>query len=292
MLNWLSEALGREALRDLELLLDEWSAILFLGFLAVELARYAVVRRFDLRLVGDTVVNFVTQIFFIAIAYVALGVLFVSGYFALSKIAIFQIDTTWLTVIACIALADFAYYWEHRFNHRVNMAWATHSVHHSSGQFNISVALRFGPLDWLWPIFFHAPMILAGFDPVLVLFAEFIVLLYQTPLHTEMIGKLPRWVEAVMNTPSHHRVHHGSNHQYLDRNYAGIFIVWDRIFGTFAEEGEPVTYGLVKPLTSLNPVVVLFHGIVRLARKIATAPGFGAGLTYLVAPPDWEAPKQ
>lgn len=289
MLEWLGSAINAEALEQVELLLDEWSTVLVFAFLGVELIRYAMMRQISWRLAGDTLVNFVTQAFFIGIAYVALGGFYLAAYFTLSEFALFEIGTTWFTVIICIVLADFAYYWEHRFSHRVNIAWATHSVHHSSNHYNISVAYRFGPLDWLWPAFFHAPLILMGFDPLLVLFAEFIVLLYQTPLHTEMIGKLPRWVEAVMNTPSHHRVHHASNTEYLDRNYAGMFIIWDRMFGTFAEERAPVTYGLVKRADSLNPLVVFFHGLGRLARKVVTAPSFGAGLRYLIAPPEWEA---
>lgn len=292
MPSWLGEAVSLTTLENIELWLDEWSTVLMLAFLGVELVRYAFMRQFSWRLVGDTLVNITTQVFFFVIAYVLIAGFYVTAYFELSDLAFFQIETTWLTVIICIVLADLAYYWEHRFSHRVNLAWATHSVHHSSNHFNVSVAYRFGPLDWLWPAFFHAPLILMGFDPILVLFAEFFVLLYQTPLHTETVGKLPRWIEAVMNTPSHHRVHHASNVEYLDRNYAGMFIIWDRMFGTFAEEKAPVTYGLVKRTDSLNPLVVFFHGLGRLVRKVATAPTIGAAVTYLVAPPEWEAPER
>ena len=124
---------------------------------------------------------------------------------------------------------------------------------------------------------------IAGFNPILVLFSEAVVQLYQTALHTETIGKLPRPVEAVLNTPSHH----GSNPQYIDKNYGGIFIVWDRLFGTFEEEREQVVYGIVTPLDSVNPFVVFFHGLARLFRKVAAARGARAKLACLLRPPGW-----
>ena len=119
----------------------------------------------------------------------------------------------------------------------------------------------------------------------MVLFAEAVVQLHQTPLHTKAIGKLPKPVEAVMNTPSHHRFHHGTNPQYLDKNYGGIFIVWDRLFGTFDEECEKVVYEISEPLNSINPFVVFLHGFSRITRKVVSTPGLGAKLRVLVSPP-------
>lgn len=171
-----------------------------------------------------------------------------------------------------------AYYWEHRFTHRDGIAWATHTVHHSSPYFSISVAHRFGPPDGYFPLFFHLPLVFAGFHPLLVLFAEAVFQLYQTLMHTEAIGKLPKPVEAVMNTPSHHRVHHGTNPQYIDKNYGSIFIVWDRLFGTFEEEREKVVYGISKQLNSIDPFLVFLHGISRLTREVVETPGFGANV--------------
>lgn len=181
-------------------------------------------------------------------------------------------------------LADLTYYWEHRFTHRVGIAWATHAVHHSSPYFNISVAYHFGPQDGFFPLFFHMPLVFAGFHPLLVLIAEAVVQLYQTPLHTEAKGKLPKPVESVMNTPSHHTVHHGTDPQYIDKNYGGIFIVSDRLFGTFEEEREKVVYGISKPLRSINPFVVFFHGINRLTRRVVENPGVGAKVKVLIEP--------
>lgn len=169
--------------------------------------------------------------------------------------------------------------------HRVNFAWSTHTVHHSSPHFNISVAYRFGPLDGFFPVFFHLPLVLLGFNPFVVFFAETMVQLYQTALHTEFFKKLPKPIEAIMNTPSHHRVHHGSNEKYLDTNYAGIFIIWDRMFGTFAEEDEKVVYGLVKPINSVNPFIAFLHGFWRLGQDFVSAKGLKGKLIALFAPP-------
>ena len=155
--------------------------------------------------------------------------------------------------------------------HRVNLGWATHTVHHSSQHFNISVAYRFGPMDAVWPLFFSVNLVLLGFNPFVVFFAEAIVQLYQTVLHTEAVKKLPRPIEYLFNTPSHHRVHHGVNRQDWDKNYAGILIIWDRLFGTFEAEQEPVRYGVSEPVNSANPITIFLHGFYRLARDIGAS---------------------
>ncbi len=275
-------------LTQLELWLNEWFLTLSLVFLAFEFLRYALKKRLNLRLVGDSATNFLTTVLSYGLTYLLLGAVYLSSYAFLHQFALLDLPVTWATVAACIVLADFAYYWEHRFTHRVGIAWATHTVHHSSPSYNISVAYRFGPMDGLWPLFFHAPLVLLGFDPFLVFFAEAMVQLYQTFLHTEAIKKLPKPIELVMNTPSHHRVHHGSNAGYMDKNYGGIFIFWDRWFGTFAEEHEKVVFGITEPIESINPLVVFFHGLTRLAAKLRATPGLGGKLAVLIKPPDWE----
>ncbi|WP_417516049.1 sterol desaturase family protein [Minwuia sp.] len=271
-----------------EALMDDWMFAASLVLLSAELIRHAVRGELNWRLVGDVAVSYGCLAVFV-VTFVVATLVFPDVQDAVSNHALFEIPTTWLTAAVCLVLADLTYYAEHRFSHRVNAAWATHSVHHSSPNFNMSVASRFGIMDGFWPVIFHLPLVLIGFDPVLVLFTAAVVLAYQTPLHTELVGRLPRWIEAVFNTPSHHRVHHGSNGTYLDRHYGGILIVWDRLFGTFAEETEPVIYGLVEPIDSNSPLTVLFHGFVRLGRKMATAPGPRTALRYLVAPPEWQA---
>ncbi|WP_422362506.1 sterol desaturase family protein [Pyruvatibacter mobilis] len=287
-MDWLVGIVSEAEISEWEAVIGDWFFVLAFGFLAVELVRYAVLKRLDWTLIGDTITNYITLILFLGINYAVLGAAYLALYFGAAQYAVFEIPVSWASVLICIVLADLVYYWEHRFMHRVNIAWATHTVHHSSPNFNISVAYRFGPMDGFWPIFFHLPLVLLGFNPVVVFFSEMIVQLYQTALHTEMFRKLPRPVEAVLNTPSHHRVHHGSNQQYLDANYGGIFIIWDRMFGTFVEEDEPVVYGLVEPIRSVNPLVAFFHGFWRLARNVTTSRGVGEAWMHLFGPPEWK----
>ena len=284
----LFEPISAEYLDWLEKFIDDWFFVFALAFLAFEFLRYAIYKKLSWALVGDTITNYITLAFFIGLTILFLGAFYVSTFYYAFQFAIFDIEINWITVLICVVLADLAYYWEHRFMHRVNFAWATHTVHHSSPFFNISVAYRFGPMDSFWPVFFHLPLVLLGFNPIVVLFAEVVVQVYQTVLHTEAIRKLPRPVEALMNTPSHHRVHHGSNVKYLDKNYAGIFIIWDRMFGTFAEETDEVVYGLVTPIESNNPFVAFLHGFYRLGKSVWKMKGFKNKLGVAFGPPGWK----
>lgn len=196
----------------------------------------------------------------------------------------------WAFVIAFIGY-DFVYYWSHRFQHTIRWGWASHVIHHSSQHYNLSTALR---QTWtgLFTGFFvlSIPLILLGLHPAVIAFAASLNLLYQFWIHTEVIDRFPRWFEAVMNTPSHHRVHHGKNPRYLDSNYAGVFIVWDRMFGTFIpeEKSDPVRYGLVKDIGTFNPFRVATHEYVAIW-KDSTQPGLTIGqrLRYLFSPPGW-----
>jgi sterol desaturase/sphingolipid hydroxylase (fatty acid hydroxylase superfamily) len=190
---------------------------------------------------------------------------------------------SWLVLLFA---EDLCYYWFHRLHHEVRVLWAAHVNHHSSQHYNLSTALRqplltpfTGPMFWF-------PLALIGFPPWMILTAQAISLLYQFGLHTEAIDRLGP-LEWFMNTPSHHRVHHGANVAYLDKNHAGIFIIWDRLFGTFAREEEKVVYGLTTNITSYNPLVIGFHEIGSIARDVAKAPTLGAKLGYLFAPPGW-----
>lgn len=286
-MDWLFTSLTEGWLFEWEQALSDWFYLFSIAFLSFELLRYFVQKRLSWTIAGDTAANFLTQGFFLGLSAVFFYLFNFSALAFFHQFAIFDIGLNLATVGICVVLADLMYYWEHRFSHRVAIAWATHSVHHSSPHFNISVAYRFGPMDALWPVFFHVPLVLLGFNPFLVVFAELTVLLYQTALHTEIIGKLPKPIEAVMNTPSHHRVHHGQNDAYIDKNYAGMFIVWDRMFGTFAEETEDVVFGITKPLNSVNPFVVFFHGLARLWRELRQVEGAKNKLELLIRPPGW-----
>lgn len=293
-MEYLSQIISDDYIEYLHQVIDDWGFVVAAAIFVFELAVLAVRKRVTGNLLGDAVTNFVTLGMFIAINTFLVGVMYVSVfYWVYLNYAVMTIPSNGWTILACILLADFAYYWEHRFIHRVGFGWATHAVHHSSPHFNISVAYRFGPLDGVMPLFFHLPLVLLGFNPLVVLIAEMIVQLYQTLLHTEVVKKLPRPIEAIFNTPSHHRVHHGSNQQYLDKNYGGIFIIWDRMFGSFAREEEKVVYGVTTPIETINPIKVFFFGYADLFRQMLNAGSFSAAMGYFFKPPGWEpASKQ
>jgi sterol desaturase/sphingolipid hydroxylase (fatty acid hydroxylase superfamily) len=169
-----------------------------------------------------------------------------------------------------IVLWDFVYYWHHRFEHVVRVLWAAHVNHHSSRAFNFSTALRQPWTPWLGLVMFP-PLALLGIRPDQILIAEGINLIFQFWVHTEAVDRLPAPIEWLFNTPSHHRVHHGKNPEYIDKNYGGILIVWDRLFGTFEPEKARVEYGLTKQLASYHPIVIAFHEYVAIARDVASA---------------------
>ena len=181
---------------------------------------------------------------------------------------------------------DFLYYWWHRASHEVNILWASHIVHHHSEDYNLAVALRQALLTNLSMIPFLLPLALLGVPPLVYAACKGINSLYQFWLHTELIGKLGAF-ERVFNTPSLHRVHHAVQPQYLDRNYGGIFILWDRLFGSHAIEREPPIYGTTKPLRSLNPLWANFHYYFTIAGLAASASRWRDRLYAIVAHPGW-----
>jgi sterol desaturase/sphingolipid hydroxylase (fatty acid hydroxylase superfamily) len=191
-----------------------------------------------------------------------------------------------LTWVVLFLADDLAYYVYHRTHHEISILWASHVVHHSSERYNLSTALR-----QTWTPFtalpFWLPLALVGIPPWLILLEQSVSLIYQFFLHTERIDKLPRVVEFVFNTPSHHRVHHGSNAIYLDRNYGGILIIWDRLFGSFEPEGERVIYGLTKNLTTYNPLRVAFHEYSLIFTDLGTARRWRDRIAHLTHGPGW-----
>ncbi len=182
---------------------------------------------------------------------------------------------------------DLAYYCQHRAEHEIRVLWACHVNHHSSERYNLSTAIRQPWTPWTHVIFYPG-LALVGVRPWMIMIAGGIDLLFQFWVHTETIDRMPRWFEFVLNTPSHHRVHHGSNPQYLDKNYAGIFILFDRAFGTFEVENERVRYGLTKNLTSFNPLRIAFHEYIDLSADVRRAPSWSARFRYLVGRPGWQ----
>ncbi|MGK8640549.1 sterol desaturase family protein [Brucella anthropi] len=196
----------------------------------------------------------------------------------------------WVFVVAFI-FDDLRYYCYHRIAHRVRWVWAEHVNHHSSQHYNLTTALRQSWTGQMTGMFvLQVPMVLLGFHPAVIAFVYGFNLIYQFWIHTEAIDKLPRPIEFIFNTPSHHRVHHATNPRYLDANYAGTLIIWDRMFGTFVEElpEDMPRYGIVKNVGTFNPVRVAFHEWVGMFKDV-----FSSGLTlrqrlmYMIAPPGW-----
>jgi len=214
----------------------------------------------------------------------------VAVYAALYELTPLRLDPgNWWVWVLLFFADDLAYYWFHRVSHESRVFWASHVVHHSSQHYNLSTALRqtWVPVTYL-P--FWLPLPLLGFPPWTVLLAQSWSLIYQFGLHTERIGRLPRPPEAILNTPSHHRVHHGANEQYLDRNYGGILVIWDRLFGTFEPEGERVRYGLTTNLQTFNPVKVAFHEYAALLRDLRTARTWRTRWNLLLRGPGYQPP--
>lgn len=197
-------------------------------------------------------------------------------------------DTWWYWVLLIVGV-DLSFYWSHRFVHRVNVGWAAHQAHHSSEYMNFATALRQKWNPW-FEFFFWLPLPFLGFAPWTIYVAFGFNLIYQFFTHTELIGKLPRPIELVMNTPSHHRVHHGSDPEYLDKNYAGIFIVWDRMFGTFQPELHRPTYGLTKPVETYNLIKLQYGDYAQIWRNVRASDSLRDKLGYLFGPPGWEPP--
>jgi sterol desaturase/sphingolipid hydroxylase (fatty acid hydroxylase superfamily) len=191
-----------------------------------------------------------------------------------------------LALAVAVAAWDFIYYWNHRFMHQSRYMWAVHVVHHSSEHYNLSTALRQPVADAFGTSVPYGALCLFGIPPGLIKTARDINLLYQYWIHTETIGPLGR-SEVVLNTPSHHRVHHGSNQQYLDRNHGSILILWDRLFGTFEPEVDPVIYGLTNNIETFNLGRIGTHEYVEMLRDVAAARGWAERLSYVVRGPGW-----
>lgn len=229
---------------------------MYFTLMAIELVYEAITRKHTYRL-NDAVTNISTgtlQQFtntFLHILNIGIYTLIFEQF------AFFHIELNAWSFLVLFILYDFCYYWEHRVAHEVSLFWGGHIVHHQSEDFNLSVALRQSSTSIIWGFVFFLPLALIGFNPIQLALVGGFNLLYQFWIHTEHINKMG-WLEVVMNTPSHHRVHHGRNPKYIDKNYAGVFIIWDRMFGTFQAEEERPTYGITVALNSWNPVYANF----------------------------------
>ncbi len=208
-------------------------------------------------------------------------------YFA-SSLALFEIEASLGAFVLLFFAEDFCYYWFHRVSHESRFFWAAHVNHHSSVHFNFSTALRQSVTTPITGFAFWLPLALIGFAPEMIAFAQGISLIYQYWLHTELIDRIGPF-EGVFNTPSHHRVHHGRNPQYLDRNYAGILIIWDKLFGTFEPEAERVDYGLTKNLVNHSWWWIAFHEWVGIGADLWAATSWRERLGVVFRAPGWRA---
>ena len=201
------------------------------------------------------------------------------------NLRIFDIPVNGWTIFLLFLGVDFTYYWAHRLSHEINLFWVGHVVHHQSEDYNLSVALRQGALQKLFTAPFALPLALLGFSDEWFLYISAFNTLYQFWIHTEAIGKLGP-LEWVLNTPSHHRVHHGRDPKYIDKNHAGSLIIWDRMFGTFQAEEERPHYGITKPTETYNPVKAHWLPIKQLAQDVQRVSGWNK-LKLLFMPPGW-----
>ncbi|RPE09059.1 sterol desaturase family protein [Chitinophaga lutea] len=224
----------------------------------------------------------------VAIGLVTKGVIYLV-YDFVYRFRLFTLDAgLWWVWVACFFADDFTYYWFHRISHNVRFFWASHVIHHSSQKYNLSTALRqtwTGNLSgtflfWCW-------MPLIGFHPAMVMSMQAISLIYQFWIHTEAIRKLPKPLEFVLNTPSHHRVHHASDLQYLDKNHAGVLIIWDRLFGTFQPEKEKPTFGLTSNIRTYNPLRIATHEWAAIFGDLRRSRSWRHVVRYLFGPPGW-----
>lgn len=197
------------------------------------------------------------------------------------------IPLTWYSWILLLFGVDFFYYWFHRLSHEVSVLWGTHVVHHQSEEYNLSVALRQSATQVFGSFWFYLPLAFMGFDPIAFITVAQIQTLYQFWIHTRLIGKMPAWFEFILNTPSHHRVHHGVNLKYIDKNHGGTFIIFDRIFGTFQEEEEEVHYGVTSQLKSWNVAVANFDYYGWIVKQLTHVKNIKDFLLVLIKPPGW-----
>jgi len=213
------------------------------------------------------------------------GLLFLA-YLYLYENRIYTFENTWWAWVLLFLGVDFFYYWFHRASHEINALWAAHIVHHQSEDYNLSVALRQSWFQGWFSWAFYLPLAVVGFDPIMFAAMVSFNTLYQFWIHTTTIKTMGPF-EWIFNTPSHHRVHHGSNPKYIDRNHAGSLIIWDRVFGTFQKEEEDVVYGITSPLNSWNPVWANFHYWADLWQLSKQSKGFDKVRVFL-KPPGWQ----
>jgi sterol desaturase/sphingolipid hydroxylase (fatty acid hydroxylase superfamily) len=289
-MNW-SESVAAADAEILGLTVYDYSLLIGLVFIALEMVRLWRKPKGDRKLwFFDSLASLSTQIPFYLVEVLSVLAMISAYFFLWDNATLWQLPVNGFTIFLAIIAADFAYYWEHRTSHEIRLLWTGHAVHHSSPVFNTAVAFRFGPIEPFVAVMFHLPLILLGFHPALVIMGELTVQAYQFWIHTDVIGRLGP-VDAVLNTPSNHRVHHGSNNKYLDKNHGGILMIWDRMFGTYQAEEETPTYGLTTQIETTNPLKVWFSEFPSLFADLRSAASWREWFGYLINPPGWTPSK-
>lgn len=239
------------------------------------------------RRLGETFANTAIAIVYTVTENIGSIITVVIAHYFISPFALFEFEMTPVLWLVAFLAADFTYYWMHRTEHEVRLFWGFHVVHHSSEEFNLSTAFRLSWVEGLFEWIFFIPMLLVGFDIVTSLLMMAAVVSYQTWIHNQKIGKLG-WLDQVFNTPSAHRVHHGRNEKYLDKNYGGVLLIWDHLFGTYQAEEEKVDFGITTPVGSVNPFVINFQEYGAILRDIARARSLKDAWFYAFGRPGWK----
>ncbi|MEM9838900.1 MAG: sterol desaturase family protein [Pseudomonadota bacterium] len=269
---------------------DEIFLLIGAAILGIELIKGLFERSFRRRGYLDAIASISTQIPSVLIETFVLSLAYLGYQLLADTYVTWALQVNGWTLALAIFACDFIYYWEHRIAHEVRVFWTQHAVHHSSRFMNASVAVRFGPLEGVVSALFHLPLVFLGIPPVLVFAGILIVLAYQTWIHTELIGKLGV-LDEFLNTPANHRVHHGCDDKYIDTNYGGILIIWDRLFGTFQREEERPRYGLKRDFASVNPFVVWVSELPKFIADIKDARSIGELWMVIFGKPGW-VPKR
>jgi len=238
----------------------------------------------------DSLVNILMGIFTIGVSLFMKGVTF-RVFEGLEPYSLQKIPFSWGAAAILLLLSDLHYYWFHRLAHGCRFVWASHVIHHSSEKFNLTVAIRLPFTNGLYRFLFWTPLCIAGFPAAMVMLMDTLVVYYTFFIHTETIGKLG-WFEKVFNTPSHHRVHHSVNPAYIDKNFGGVLIIWDKLFKTYAEEVEHPKYGITKPLHSFNPVKVVCDEWVNIYRDAKKATSIREKLRMIFGRPGYTTPNK
>lgn len=281
----------RETLEQYGTNFDEALFLIGAAILAIELLKGWFSGEMKGRALLDMIASASTQIPSLLVEIFLMSFLYLGMVIVADTFVTWQMPITLWTLGLAVLACDFAYYWEHRIAHEVRLLWTQHAVHHSSREMNILVGIRFGPFEGFASALLHFPLVFLGFPPALIFFGIIIVLAYQTWIHTELIGKLGP-LEGVLNTPANHRVHHGCDDKYIDKNYGGILIVWDRLFGTYQREEETPRYGLKRDYDSVNPLSVWISEWPGLFGDLKRSKSFGESWMYLFGRPGWQPKNQ